>query len=47
MRHYALVFKTENTVKELKKLQFKLIETWEEEDIKYILQIYKNSLKDG
>ena len=47
MRHFALVFHSENTVKELKKLKVKMIDQWDEESLKYLVELYKNSKKDG
>ena len=47
MRHFALVFHSENTVKELKKLKVKMIDQWDGESLKYLVELYKNSKKDG
>ena len=46
MRYYALVFHTENTVKELKKLKVQQIDAWDETSIKYLLNLYKNAKKE-
>jgi len=46
MRYYALVFHTENTVKELTKLKVQPIDAWDEESIKYLLNLYKNAKKE-
>ena len=46
MRYYALVFHTENTVKELKKLKVQKIDEWDDKSIKYLLHLYKSAKKD-
>ena len=46
MRYYALVFHTESTVKELKKHKAKTIDEWDEESIKYLLNLYKSAKKE-
>jgi hypothetical protein len=46
MRYYALVFHTESTVKELRKHKGKTIDEWDEESIKYLLNLYKSAKKE-
>jgi hypothetical protein len=44
-RYYALVFKTEQTVEELRKLKLKLVNHWTKENLVFLLRIYKEAKK--
>ncbi|TNV87812.1 hypothetical protein FGO68_gene7175 [Halteria grandinella] len=44
-RYYALVFKTEQTQEELRKLKLKLINHWTYQNISFLVKIYKDSKK--
>ena len=44
-RHFALVFLSEQTVEELRKLRLKLINQWTKENMVYLLKIYKKAKK--
>jgi hypothetical protein len=42
-RYYALVFKTELTREELRKLKFKFYPQWTLENVKFLLKVYRES----
>lgn len=44
-RHNALVFKTDSTMDELRKMRGKPVSKWTEENINYVISIYKTSKK--
>lgn len=44
-RYYALVFKTEQTVDELRKLKLKLVNHWTLDNISYLVGLYKEAKK--
>lgn len=44
-RYYALVFKTEQTVDELRRLKLKLINHWTFENVLFLVTVYKDSKK--
>lgn len=42
-RYYALVFKTEQTNDELRKLKLKLTQHWQLENIQFLFKVYRDS----
>ena len=42
-RYYALVFKTDQTKEELKKLKLRLTQFWTLENIQFLFKVYKES----
>lgn len=44
-RYYALVFKTEQTVEELRKLKLRLVQHWTQENLQFLVKLYKESKK--
>ena len=47
LRHIAIIFKPESTVKELKKLKLRLSDQWLESNMKWLIKLYKNCKKDS
>lgn len=45
-RYQTLIFKTEQTREELKKLKLKLITHWTQENIEYLIKLYQSCSKN-
>lgn len=46
MRYYALVFKSGRVNEDLKRLFHKSVEQWTQDNVDFIVDIYKNSKPD-